>query len=181
VTHNHTFTPSLFARLQSHAAPFVDTIDDVIGRALDALEAAKGEAIATDSGVTRVFNPAAMPSLTYTTAKKLSLNGAPIIKEVYWNTLMNETIRAVGKQGLSPQLILGMMKVPAKAGEFDGPGYKFIKEAGISVQGQNANRAWQQTYAIADALGFTVEAEWVWQDNEKAHLPKTAGSTKISA
>jgi len=181
VMHNHTFTPSLFARLQSHAAPFVDTIDDVIGRALDALDATKGNLTVADSGAPHVCNPAAMPSLTYTTPKKLSLNGVPIIKEVYWNTLMNETIRAAGKQGLSPDLILGLMKVPAKPGEFDGPGYKFIEEAGISVQGQNANRAWQQTYAIADALDFTVEAEWVWQNNDKAHLPKKAGSAKMPA
>lgn len=181
MTHDHTFTPSLFARLQSHAAPFVDTIDDVIGRALDALEAAKGVAVVGASAAQHVYDPAAMPSLTYTTPKKLSLNGALIIKEVYWNTLMNETIRAAGKQGLSPEFILGMMKVPAKAGAFDGPGYKFIEEAGISVQGQNANRAWQQTYVIADALGFSVEAEWVWQDNDKAHLPKAVGSTKMSA
>lgn len=179
--HNHKFTPALFSRLQKNAEPFVDTIDDVISRALDALESAKaGLVMAGTSGV-RVFNPAAMPSLTYTTPTLLSLNEVPIMKEVYWNTLMNESIRAAGKQGLSPELILGLMKVPAKIGEFEGPGYKYIKEAGISVQGQNANKAWQQTYVIADALGFTVEAKWVWQDKDKAHLPNESGSLKMPA
>ena len=41
-------------RLKSHARPLEDTADDVVGRALDALEGKKGEAPQTNSNVTHL-------------------------------------------------------------------------------------------------------------------------------
>jgi len=64
-------------------------------------------------------------------------------------------------------------------GKRESGGYKYIPDAGISVQGQDANAAWRQTYRLASSFGISVEVEFAWQDNEKAAMPNTAGHLYI--
>ena len=50
-------------------------------------------------------------------------------------------------------------------------GYKWIPEAGVSVQGQESNNAWKSTYNILKTIKANVQIVFVWQDNPKAAAP----------
>jgi len=166
----------LFARMQAFAAPLVDTPETIISRALSALEAGNGLARHDLGSKTRSFNPAAPPSLAHTTPKRMVLAGRVLPRaETYWNTLMLEVIRRARDEGLTPNQLLSALSVNSVAGEKDLNGYKFLSDVGISVQGQDANSAWRQTYDLATTIGVAVEVEFVWQDTPKAAMPGVTG------
>lgn len=179
---NHTFSDALFARLQSHAVPLVDSIDTVIERALDALDSSKTPTSKGSSGAPRDFNPATPPNLAHTTPKTMSLCGKVADKaDVNWNALMHATIREAAKKGLDPEQIHKLMVVPCVIGEKTVQGYKYLADVGVSVQGQDANGAWKQTYHIANAMGFAINVTFVWQDKASAAMPNVTGSFTVEA
>ncbi|MFD0939015.1 T4SS efffector SepA family protein [Methylobacterium trifolii] len=168
--------PSTFSRLQALAVPLVDTIDTVVNRALDALEASKTTAALEPMDGPRSFNPAAPPNLSFTTVRSVKLGSHRFPpKETYWNSLMVECIREAAKQGKSSDEINDLILVPSIVGKKEESGYKFIQEAGVSVQGQDANAAWRAIFRLATALNLTVEVSFVWQANPKAAFPGDLG------
>jgi hypothetical protein len=66
--------------------------------------------------------------------------------------------------------------VNCEKGDRHDTGFTYLPEAGLSIQGQNANNAWRQAYVIASSVGIPVEVSFVWQNNAKAALPNTEGS-----
>jgi hypothetical protein len=166
-----------FERLKAHAEPLVDTIDSVINRALDALEEKSGSDL---HGLTPVrnrrFNPAAPPSLAHTTVKAIELCGK-LLKpnETYWNTLLIATLREAKSRGTKTeelsQLVLGNCLVGRKEDE----GYRFYKDLGLSIQGQDSNAAWRATYHVASKLGLSLTVMFAWQDNPKSAFPSSTG------
>jgi hypothetical protein len=49
-------------------------------------------------------------------------------------------------------------------------GYRFIKEAGLSGQGQTANPAWKTIYHLVKTLGFSLDVVFAWEDKPKAAI-----------
>jgi hypothetical protein len=170
----------LFARMQAFAAPLVDTPETIISRAIAALES-RGETGPQDGGSrTRSFNPAVPPNLSHTTPRRMALAGRALSRsETYWNTLMLEVIRKARDEGLTPKQIQSTLSVNSVVGEKDFNGYKFLPDVGISVQGQDANSAWRQTYELATTIGAAVEVEFVWQNNPKAAMPGVTGRFSV--
>lgn len=172
-------TDEVFTRLQKHAIPLVDTPLTVIARALDALEAGDEEPVSSAAPLTgpRSFNPAAPPNLSHTTPRRAQVDGNTLPKsETYWNSIMFAVIAAAARKGVSTEDLLDLLTIPAVEGEKEGNGYRFIQEANISVQGQDANRAWKQTYKIASSLGVSLQVAFIWQDTPKAAMPNSTGS-----
>jgi hypothetical protein len=166
----------LFARMQAFAAPLVDTPETIISRALAALESGADTGPPHGGSKIRSFNPAVPPNLSHTTPKRMVLGGRPLPRsETYWNTLMLEVIRKAREEGLTPKQIHAALSVNSVVGEKDFNGYKFLPDVGISVQGQDANSAWRQTYELATTIGTAVEVEFVWQNNPKAAMPGMTG------
>jgi hypothetical protein len=168
----------LFARLQKHAVPFIDTPLTVIERAVRALEEGDEEPIGVVGGDTpRTFNPAAPPSLTYTKPRSAKINGRALpYSEAYWNSIWFAVIREAAARGASTEDLLNLMATNRQAGRRIDNGFTYIEEAGLSVQGQDANGAWRQTYVIASSIGIPVEVVFAWQNNPKAAMPNTVGS-----
>jgi hypothetical protein len=176
--HTYSFDDALFARLQKHAIPLVDTLGDVISRALDALEQTEEKAGAgsADSDIShKKYDGQNPPNLTHTSLLAMSVGGKLVLKGVSWNGLMVEVIRTAGKQGWSGDKLLALMEVPAEIGESNHYSYTFVSEANLSVQGQNANRAWKQAYRIAKEVGLPIQASWVWQHKPHASEPGVKG------
>lgn len=170
-----------FSRLQAHAVPLVDSIETVINKALDALEA-KGDATASAGSLIRAFNPDAPPSLSFTTLRSVVFEGTRHVpSETYWNSILMAAVRAAAKKGLSPKQISDLIIVNHVEGEKQDGGYKFVAEAGVSVQGQDANAAWKAAYHLASALGLSIEVSFVWQENPKAAFPGQSGSFSVKA
>jgi hypothetical protein len=179
MTPDVTLSDGTFARLQSHAVPLVDTIETVIAKALDALEGLGGAPTIPASTV-RAFNPAAPPPLSFTTPKSISLDGKTFPKnQTYWNHLMYACARAAAAKGLSAKEIYALTVVPASMGRKEDNGFTFIPEAGISIQGQDANVAWKQAYHFAHHLGLKLEVAFTWQNVEKAAMPNVTGSFAV--
>lgn len=168
----------IFARLQKHAIPLVDTPLTVISRALDALEAGDEEPASTErANSPRSFNPAAPPNLTHTTPRRAEVAGKALPKsETYWNSIMFAAITEAANKGTLPEDLLELLTIPCVIGEKVGSGYRYLADAGISVQGQDANRAWRETYRIASSIGVSVQVVFVWGENPKAAMPGATGS-----
>jgi len=184
-------TDEIFARLQKHAIPLVDTSLTVISRALDALEAGDEDPVVptgtgTGTGTatakttatgTQSFNPAAAPNLSHTTPRRAQVDGHALSKgETYWNPIMFAVITAAAKKGTSAEDLLDLLTIPSVKGKKEGSGYRYLPGAGISVQGQDANNAWKQTYRVASSIGIHVQVVFVWQDTPKAAMPNITGS-----
>ena len=169
-----------FERCQKHAVPLVDTINDVIGRALDALDGVENVAAPAPvlSGP-KTYDPASPPNLMHTVPRFMTVEGAEIVKERYWNTLLAEVIKAAAKQGASADEILSTLQTPATKGNSTGPGYRFVSEAGISFQQLNSGRAWKESHRLARAWDVPVEVRWIWLEKEGAFAPGATGVFKI--
>lgn len=174
--HVITLPDELFVKLQAHAVPLVDTPLTIIERALAALEAGDEDA-SSSAHSAQSFNPGAAPNLAHTTPRKAIVAGKMLkASATYWNPVMFAVIREAAARGVSTDDLMNLITVNCVLGEKSDHGYRFIGEAGISVQGQDANAAWKQTYRVASSLGIDVVIEFVWQDNEKAAMPNTLGS-----
>lgn len=172
----------LFAKLQQHAVPFVDTPLTVIEKALEALAAANGSALIDRPAEphVRAFNPAAAPDLAFTTVTAAKIGGTMLPKsKTYWNTVMYALIDEAAKRGHSKSEIEALVTVNHVDGVKYDSGYKFVEAAGLSLQGQDSNAAWKQAYQIASAFGIALCVEFYWPDEPKAAMPNTAGSFAI--
>lgn len=175
--HTVTLPDELFAKLQAHAVPLVDTPVSIIERAIAALEAGDEAAAKASHGGPRSFNPAAAPSLSHTTPRKAVLAGKVLpASGTYWNPIMYAVIEEASKRGVGTDDLLELITVNRTKGEKTVNGYKFLPGAGISVQGQDANAAWRQAYRVASSVGIALEVQFAWQDNDKAAMPNTLGS-----
>lgn len=177
-----TLSEETFSRLQAHAVPLIDSIETVINRALDALDARGGDRVASAGGGIRPFNPASPPSLSFTTVRSVTFQGKRHVPaETYWNSIMNAAVREAAKRKMSAAEISDLLLVNNVQGRKEDGGYKYIEEAGLSVQGQDANAAWKAAFQIIHALGLEVEVTFVWQNNPKAAYPGVVGSFSVSA
>jgi hypothetical protein len=178
---NVSISDEVFARLQKHANPLVDTLDDVLTKVLNAVEGNSLSAAAPPRAVYGVtdYSPDAAPSLKHAVLRQLVVDGNTIDREVFWNTLLLAVIRAASKRGLASEEIAALLHTPVKLGEHKERGYRFVDEAGLSFQQLNSDRAWTESYRIASQLGIPVLVRWVWQKNEKAHSPGNAGKMEM--
>ena len=66
-------------------------------------------------------------------------------------------------------------------GEADATqGYRFIKEAGLSVQGQAANPAWKTIYHLVRTLGLSLDVVFIWEDKARAAFPGKTGRMRFA-
>ncbi|WP_156419629.1 MULTISPECIES: T4SS efffector SepA family protein [unclassified Sphingopyxis] len=177
--HTHTFSSATFLRLQEHAKPFVDSIDDVVERALDALEKISAPPEKLKDSDTLTFDPIKAPSLKYTTLKSASVNGEVFKSHFFWNSVLEAVICEAAKGGASAGEISSSMQTPTAQHASDGPGYKFIPEAGISFQQLNSDRAWAETARVARKFGVNVKVQWFWQDKPQAFAPEKVGEMEV--
>jgi hypothetical protein len=173
----------ILAKLQKHAVPLVDTPLTVIERALRALE--EGDEEPNDGPATtdgpRTFNPAAPPNLTFTKPRMARVNGKQLPNsQAYWGNIMFEVIKEAARRHVSTEDLLDLITVNSQAGDRHDNGFTFIQEAGLSIQGQDANGAWRQTYVIASSIGIPVDVVFAWQNNPKAAMPNTVGSFHVA-
>lgn len=175
---------ALFARAQSHAIPLVDDVESVINRAFDALEGSHGKEESKpsdpDSQAIRSYNPKTPPNLAFSQPVSIKVDGEDMpYGQLYWNNLMFKVIGKAVVAGYTGESLRTLMVVPSVLGTKVDQGFKPVETAGISVQGQDANGAWKQTFHLADHLGLKLEVVWRWQTNEKATLPGQKGSFTI--
>jgi hypothetical protein len=168
----------LFAKLQRHAVPLVDTPVSIIERALRALEAGDEDPVGAPwSNGSRSFNPAAPPDLKFTTVQKAAVGGKALKKaDAYWNKILFKVIVEASARGETTEDILDLITVNNQPGRREDNGFTYIEAARLSIQGQDANSAWRQAYTLASSFGIELDVAFVWQDNKKAANPSEGGS-----
>lgn len=173
-----TLDSSTIERMKLSAEPLVDTFDTVINRALDALEAMKAQK--PDPSGVRTFNPSSPPPLAFTTVKGIKFKGAALPSaETWWNRFMFLLIREARKT-MSIEEVSKLLFVNHEKGEKKNGGYNVLADAGMSIQGQDANNAWKQCYELLKVLKLPAEVNFTWQDNPKASHPSQSGRFVVS-
>ncbi|HEY4404915.1 MAG TPA: hypothetical protein VGN55_09685 [Xanthobacteraceae bacterium] len=172
----------VFERLQRHAKPFVDSPETVITRALDALERPVGpleSAVDDRKGSPfpefEALNP---PNLTFTKVVTASLNGIAI-KPSNWNRLLDAAVIHAAAQIGDFNKLQRVVAVNIATGVKTNEGYHHLPEAGISVQGQDANGAWRSAIFIAQNLKCTVEVSFIWRNKDGAEHPGKTGTMRF--
>jgi hypothetical protein len=171
--------PTTITRAAKYAKPFIDTLDDVINRALDAYEGAMMGSLGENSQAnfgTKSFDPASPPNLTHTKVLSITFDGKKFDAEsTTWNALLFEAIRIARKKLRSDDELDDAIVVNYVLGKKEVDGYRFLEDANLSVQGQDANGAWRGTYQIARKLGLTFDVEFVWREKETSTHPGLKG------
>lgn len=173
-------SPTTIGRLQKHAKPFVDTVDTVINRILDVYEKNHVQAddegdVLTDGNI-RDFVPASPPDLTHTKVLSIEFDKAKLSRsDTTWNALLNEAICVAKRNAKSEDELKRLIIVNYVKGKKEDEGYRYLAEANLSVQGQDANAAWKATYHIAKQLSRTFEVIFTWRVKEGAAHPGVTG------
>ena len=183
-------TPETFARLQGLAVPFVDNHpESVIKRVLDFFEkhqpsnGSAASAPVTDVlGDIRKFSPVAPPDLTHTKVISISFCGKPWDRsKAKWNTLLYEAVQEAKRRAKSNTEFKRLVTVNYVEGQKSDEGYRYLPDAGISVQGQDANSSWRAACHIAQEIGCQLEVTFAWRHKEAAAYPGVTGQFSIAA
>jgi hypothetical protein len=167
-------TDELFRRLQEHAIPLVDTPISVIERGMELLEgraskaqsAVIAETPSVEYGTKRLdpFNP---PDLFHTRARG-TFGESSFSK---WNGLVRAAHIEAFKKARSFKELRNVTHAQVREGSHSDSGFKFVPEIGISIQGVDANHAWQYALQLAKYLGQPLRATIGWRHNPKAAYP----------
>ena len=173
----HTLTgisDKTFDRFKAHAEPFVDDFESTLSKVLDLADKAKN---VEGAPPTTKAATSAKQDLTHTFVTSASIDGVHLHpSQKNWNAILLATIdKAAGKASKGADISRHVI-VNYVPGEKQINGYKYIKSANISVQGQNANNAWKAIAHLAKATGTKVEISFVWGDHPKALHPGQSGT-----
>ena len=175
----------LLKRLQKHATPFIDTPVTVIERWANFYEehfresSSNGSAIQTNSNLDRMhvesvlqFDPKRPPSLLHTRVRG-EFSGIPYSN---WNDLVRIAhIEAFKKKARTFEGLRSATRAQIKMGNHSTEGYRFVPEINISIQGVDADRAWEYSLRLAIYLNDSLTAEVEWRENDKAAYPGQRG------
>ena len=168
----------LYKRLQKHAVPFVDTPLTVIERWADHFErTTNGSAppkLAEQPAVqygAKKLDPIHPPDLFHTRVRG-SFGATPFSN---WNDLVRIAHIAAFKKAGSFDELRQITHAQIARGERSDSGYKFVDEIGISIQGVDANHAWDHALRLAKYLRQPIEALVEWRHNPKAANPGESG------
>jgi hypothetical protein len=128
------------------------------------------------------FRPDTPPNLKFTQPRRIVLDGKPFTEraKLYWNPLLFEMIRkAAGVLGKD------QLKALLDINHVDGIGmqeksYRYIEEAGLSVQGTDANGCWAQIFKLAKGANLPLEVEFAWQNAPTAAHPGLVGKFSVN-
>jgi hypothetical protein len=174
-----------FARLQRLAVPLVDTMDSLIEKMADAYEGksslaqpngnSKPAQSASQNGVTPLqFEGATPPNLTHAKILSARLDGKEL-RNPTWNGMLSEAVTLAKARARTDDELRRLILVNFVKGKKEDEGYHFLPAIGLSVQGQDANLAWNGAHHIAKQLGIAIEAEFVWRVKDGAAFPGVTG------
>ncbi len=154
------------------AEPFVDTTREHVIKKLikfyqEQTASEGGEAIKTYSNI-------APPDLSHTKVLGAHISGRQML-HANWNSIMDRAINFAFHKLKDTDKVSELILAKHIKGEKTDQGFRYLKDVGISVQGQDANTAWKTAASIIKALGVTAEVTFAWYDNPKAAKPGETG------
>lgn len=171
----------LFDRIQKQAIPFIDlTPASVIERWADFFEtsgAGKPIPVQVPEPAPPVvegkrFNPINPPELFHTRVNG-QIAGKAFNK---WNDLVRLAHILAFAKARSLEELRSNTRANVQPGNLAGKdGFHFVPELGASIQGLDANKAWECSLRLAKYAGLPLRVQFSWRDNPKAAFPGETG------
>ena len=176
MTHPITITEETFSKLQELAQPLVDTVESVIASLADAeLERravplnSNGRGANKEGPVLRL-NPDAHENLTHARLLSATVDGRPIHKPK-WNGV-HGYLHVMGRQRMGSFAALRQASdANLRDGRYEENGYIYLPDADLSIQGVDANLAWDHSLGLARALDVKIQLRFEWRHKEGAARP----------
>lgn len=177
-----------YSRLQQRAVPLKDSPDTVIARLLNECERSMNEprpqpasqglgggpsqlgddVAPADITIDNPFDP---PSLKHTKVLRAEVADRQTYK-ANWTTVRQSLVEiAVRQRGFNLRQLLEICPMNAQEGVKADEGYTHYKDLDLSIQGQDANHAWQAAAALAKALRIPVKVWFQWRTKPDAEFP----------
>jgi hypothetical protein len=154
------------------AEPFVDiTREQVIKKLIHFYKQHASSRV--EEAITR-YSTEAPPDLSHTKVVSAVIKGRAMFRP-NWNSIMDRVIHFASCKFKDTDKVSELVLAKHVKGEKTDQGYRYLKEVGISVQGQDANNALKTTANIIKALGVRAEITFAWYDNPKAVKPGETG------
>jgi len=178
-----TLSEETYKKLQALAMPFVDTPESVISDlAEEELRRrgtqANGHTNDKSTGATYLtLNPDSHENLTHTRILSAKVDGRPIHRPK-WNGILDH-LHVLAHQRLNSfDAVRRATGANIREGRFEENGYRYLPEAGLSIQGVDANLAWDHSLRLARALNIPVEIRLEWRRKEAAARPGEVAELK---
>lgn len=183
MSHTITLSDETFGKLQALARPFVDTpesvIADLAGEELRRRNVPRNGHPGKNSGasVEMTLDPDAHENLTHTRLLSASIDGRPIHRPK-WNGVLDHLHILARKRLGSFEAVRRVTGANIREGRFEENGYRFVPDADLSIQGVDANLAWDHSLRLARALEVAVQLRFEWRQKDAAAHPGQAASLK---
>ena len=175
-----TLSEETFAKLQAIGQTFVDTPETVIDRLaseeLDrtaGLPNGRGSAGAGAEAILRL-EVDAHDDLKHTRILSARIDGQPVPRPKWNGILAKLHVMALKSLGSFEDLQVATGS-NVKEGRFDKNGYKYLPNAGLSIQGVESNLAWEHSLQLARALAIPIELKIEWRNKQGAARPGDVG------
>jgi hypothetical protein len=130
-----------------------------------------------------LFPGDAPPNLTFTRVLSIKLDGKTLEKKhLHWNPLLFDVVKIAAEKLKSQDKLKQIILVNYVEGQgSQKQGYHFLPETGLSVQGQDANKAWRAAFHIIKLMRLSVDVLFMWQETDKAAHPGKSGRMRHDA
>lgn len=175
-----TLSDWTFAELKSLAEPFVDTPESLTARLIHEEVVRRGarlNALGHNSGeqdAVRRQNPISHESLAHTRLISATVDGQEMYRPK-WNGLMAHVHTIALRRLGSFEALQQTSGARLRQGRFEEDGFKYLPDADFSIQGVEANLAWDHSLKLARVVGIPLEVVFEWREKEGAAHPGQRG------
>lgn len=177
-----TISEQLFEEIQKQAVPFVDLTPEAVIRRwaehyrstddVSHLETVSHSVPEVPSVEGRRYNPMNPPELFHTRVNG-QIAGRPFRK---WNDLVRLAHVLAFEKSRTLEELRSNTRANVQPGNHDGrDGFHFVPEINASIQGLDANKAWECSLRLAKYAGLPLCARFTWRDNPNAAFPGESG------
>lgn len=174
----HELSEITVGRLEKFARPF-ETVDQLVNRILDTCEPtldANNSDDVVSNGEASEFSWQSPPDLTHTKLLSVEFNKTKFPRtDTTWNSLLNEAVRVASQRAENKEALKQLVLVNYELGKKEDEGYRYLEDAHISVQGQDANAAWKCVAHIARRFRLPFEIVFTWRVKKGSAHPGATG------
>lgn len=165
-------------KLKPLAIPLEDSIDSLLDRLADA---ARNGVPFDLPGSSKVMEaPQQSPLILWDVEKHEDLTHTRLISAEFggealprytWNTLVKYAHETAGHKLGSFDALRRATRARVKQGKYEQEGFVYLPEIDVSLQGMDANMAWDNSVRLAHAIGVSVSVMFEWRNNPNAAKP----------
>ena len=173
-----------YKRLVSHIDNFGESEDNVINKALDALELQKKkvsqiQATPKFTGTQLQFNPSQIPNTYHSKLVSMKIDG--VVSHVQkWIELLDTFIKIAIDRGLSNFELKQRYAIKLIQSPENQKPYRFASTIGAWIQPLSSSDILEKVQNIAKDLHIHVEIEIRWYQNDKAQFPGCEARIQIN-